>query len=90
MDGARAAEATLGRRLVVRVEPAARRPARLPGAVGDGLESERVFEQAAARLRCGRVRMHRVEALQRMLRRNLRMLRHEWRVVHGRDDETVP
>ncbi len=44
----RAAEAALGRRLVVRVEPASGGAARLPGVVAGRREAERLLEEPAA------------------------------------------
>ena len=81
--------AALGRR-VVRVEAAALVAARLPFVLAARLERERLLEQRAAALRVDRVRAHAVEALERVLLRNLRMLGHERLVVGLVDLQLVP
>ena len=78
-----AAEAALGRRLVVGVETAARGAARLPGVVARGDEPERLLEERTARVGRGGVRANGVEPLERVLGRNLGMLGEERRVVDG-------
>src|SRR5918999_1810376 len=71
----RALDAALGGRGVVQVEPAAARPAGLPGGARLG-EAERI-EQPAAPLGIGRVGAHGVEALEGVLGGHLGVLRRE-------------
>src|SRR5439155_1508911 len=87
VDGAGAGDALLVRG-VVRVEPAAPLTARLPGlAVPRELER---LEEAAAPLRVARIGVDGVEALQRVLLRNLRVVGDQRLVVRLDRDQPVP
>src|SRR5205814_7255548 len=87
VDGAGAGDA-LPVRVVVRVEPAAPLTARLPGlAVPRELER---LEEAAAPLRVARIGVDGVEALQRVLLRNLRVVGDQRLVVRLDRDQPVP
>ena len=90
VHGSGAAEPALGRRLVVGVEAAARRPARLPAVVARRGAKPSV-SSSSARLALGLAENARTASKpwSAMLGRNLRMLRDERRVVDRRDDEPV-
>src|SRR5207248_7315964 len=84
MDGARAGDAGLARRLVVRVPGAALCAADLPHGVAVRVERERLLEELAAGAGI-RVRAHTVEALQREFARDLWMVGDE-RLIGRLDD----
>jgi hypothetical protein len=88
VNGAGRLHAAVGGRLVVYVEPAAPLAARLPALVAGG-ESERLLEVGAAALRVGGVGAHRVEALERQLGRDLRVLGCQRLVVDVGDEQLV-
>ena len=84
VDRAGAGDAQLQRRLVVRVPGAALAAADLPDRIAVRIEREHLLEERAARARVG-VCAHAVEALQRELARDLRMVGDQ-RLVGRRDD----
>src|SRR4051794_23921059 len=84
VDGAGPA-AAVGVGAVERVEAAALRAAHLPLAVAKALEAEYVLDEPRALLRLERVRAHAVEAPERVLVGDLRVLGDE-RLVAVRDD----
>ena len=92
MHGACSTLAALGRRLVEGVERSALLAAHLPATVAVPLESQRLLEGSPARLGVGRVGADAVEALQRVLGRNVRVTCDEGLVVdvHGDDLEAHP
>src|SRR5438874_12028571 len=88
MDRSRALDAALRGWRVVGVERAAALSADLPAVVAT-LEAERLLEQRRARLRPRRVSAHAVEALERHLARDLRVLRDQRLVARLVDQELV-
>src|SRR5829696_194161 len=94
VNAAGALQAALGRRLGIAPEAAtalaAGLPARLPRLAADRLEAERTLEQWPTRLGIAGVRDRPVEALERHILRDLRMLRHQRLVIRLDDLEGVP
>ncbi len=79
----------LGRRRVVGVEAAALVAAHLPAPVGAAAEAERVAQQRLAALRRRAVGAHALEALQRVLARDVGRVGDQRRIGRGGDDELV-
>ena len=90
VHAAGALAARLGRRRVVGDRAAAALAAQLPRAVAGRPRVEHLLQQAAAALRVGAVRAHRVEALQRVLGRDLGVLGAERLVDTGAHGQLVP
>src|SRR5207244_7911672 len=74
VHGARALDTDLPGRLVVGVRGAPDVAPRLPEELTSGLEAHRLLQERPARVRVGRVRANSLEALERMLGRDLGML----------------
>ena len=72
------------------IQPPRELAARLPRRAVLALEAERVEERPGAQLRVARVRAHALEALQRELARDLRVVGDQRLVGNVRDDELVP
>ena len=89
VHGAGALHAALARAVVV-VDAAALVAARLEAVVAERLEAERLLEQGAAALGVGRVGAHVVEALQRELGRDLRMVGDQRLVARVGHDQLQP
>src|SRR5215211_8940054 len=90
VHGSGALQAAPAGRLVVAVEPAATLAAHLPFVLAARREAEGLLEKWSAALRSRRVRADAVEALERVLARDLRMLGDERLVGNVDHEEFVP